>query len=302
MIADALGRSVSTISDELHRNRVNGSYDAKKAQRKARVRRRASKYQGMRIVQNKRLRAFVERLLYDDQSPEAIAGRLHRRQRSLQSVSKDSIYRYIKSPYGRRIEYHRSTLRQRRRRTMPRTTPWHDRTFIDQRPAYIQKRLHVGDAEGDFIVSGRSGKGILFVVVDRKLRVSFLEQIIRPSCAAVSRACQRIRRAYPEWKSMTTDNDILFQHHRILAQEIGIRIYFCRPYHAWEKGSVENVNKYIRRYIPKGADISRYSPRFIGKLEARINRRIMKVLQYRTPQEALDIYRKRKKRRCAVKR
>lgn len=299
-IARALHRAVSSISDELQRNKVRGKYDAKKARHKARVRRQNAKYQGMKIVENDKLQDFVEELLYDDQSPAAIAGRL-KRLRLRPTVSRDSIYRYVKSVYGRKIEYHRSKLKRKRKRWKPRTKPWHDRVFIDKRPISINVRRYVGDAEGDFIVSGKSGRGILLVVVDRKLRAVFLEQIVKPSLSAVTEACTRIKRRYGEWMSMTADNDLLFQHHKELERKIGIRIYFCHPYHAWEKGTVENTNKYIRRYIPKSSDISRYTKNFVGKLEVKSNRRIMEVLNHRTPQEVLDTHRKRKKRASAVR-
>lgn len=101
---------------------------------------------------------------------------------------------------------------------------------------------------------------------------------------------------------MTTDNDILFRHHRELERMLGIRIYFCHPYRSWEKGSVENANKYVRRHIPKGSDISRYTKKFIRNLEHRLNGRIMAVLRYRTPSECLVRHRKRKKRRSAKER
>lgn len=95
---------------------------------------------------------------------------------------------------------------------------------------------------------------------------------------------------------MTTDNDILFQHHKTLEKKLQIKIYFCFPGHMWEKPSVENTNGYIRRYIPKSSDISRYSKQFIKKIEEKMNRRYMKILKYHTPQELLDSHRKRKKR------
>lgn len=287
---------MSTISDEIRRNRVRRSYDSRKAHHKAYVRRQEAKYQGMNIVERRELRDFVENLLYKDQSPRAISGRLKHRQRILPYISKNSIYRYIKSPYGRKIEYHRNKIKRRGKRAAPRTKPWQDRTFIDWRPAYIDARMRVGDVEGDFIVSGRSGKGRVLVIVDRKLRTSFLELIIIPSLHEVTKACLRIKARYPEWKSMTTDNDILFQHHKEMERTLDIRIYFCHPYHSWEKGSVENVNKYIRRYIPKRSDISQYTKRCIRGVENRLNQRIMAVLSYRTPHECLEQYRKRKKR------
>jgi len=291
-----LGRSHSSILDEFERNSVGGRYDPRKADHKAYARKKYARYQGMRIAGNGALQKKVEALLYDDQSPAAIAGWLKKRQCRLPPASRDTVYSYIKSPYGRKIEAHRLRKRRRKGRKRAKVGRLKDRMFINQRPAYINKRTRIGDAEGDFIVSGKSGKGVLLVIVDRKARTSFLERIVQPSCAAVTEACKRIKQRYPEWRSMTTDNDLLFQHHNALAAILGIRIYFCHPYHSWEKGSVENVNKHIRKTIPKGSDISRHANSFIRKLEAKLNRRIMECLAYRTPREVLQRYRKRKKR------
>lgn len=283
----------------MKRNKVNGQYDPTKAQHKAYVRRKYAKYEGMKIAQHADLRAFVERDLFADQSPQGIAERFKKHVHSLPPVSKNTIYRYIASPYGRKVEHYRQTRRNGKRRGKPRTKPWADRMFIDKRPKHINARWRVGDSEGDFIVSGKSGRGILLVVPDRKLRATFLEQILKPSQAAVTRACVRIKKRYPEWKSMTVDNDVLFRHHKKLEKILGIRIYFCFPGHAWEKGTVENTNKWIRRYIPKSSDISRCSTRFIRSVEEKLNRRYMAVLNHRTPEEMLTDYRKRKKRRSA---
>lgn len=298
-IAAALDRSVSTISDELSLNKVRGRYDPKKATHKAYVRRKYAKHQGMKIAGHKELRQFVEKELLSDQSPAAIAGRIKKKVRSLPRVSKNTIYRYIKSPYGRKIEYYRLKRRGKSRRRLPYTKPWKDRTFIDQRPKHINARSRVGNAEVDFIVSGKAGHGIILVVVDRKLRVSFLEQILHPTQQAVTEALQHIKQRYSEWRSMTTDNDILLQHHKKLEVVLGIRIYFCHPYHSWEKGTVENTNKHIRRDILKRSDISCYSKKFIQKVEDKLNNRYMAVLDHATPAELLEAYRKRKKRRSA---
>ena len=177
----------------------------------------------MKIAGNKELRAFVENLLLDDQSPEAIAGRIKQHEQYLPSASKNTLYRYIASPYGRKIEYYRNKLRRKRRRKKPATKPWEDRVFIDQRPEYINKRMRVGDAEADFIVSGKSGKGIVLVVVGRRYRNTHLEQIINANLPAVARACQRIKRRFPEWLSMTTENDLLFQHYKVLRRNLASR-------------------------------------------------------------------------------
>ena len=296
-IAGLMGRSPNTISDEIARNTVKGVYDPRKAHHKAYVRRQDAKYQAMKIVEHPDLRIFVEKYLYDDQSPENIAGRIRMHEKRILPIGKDSIYRYIASPYGRRVEYHRSRKKARRKHRRARTQKLTDRVFIEQRPVSINKRMRVGNAEADFIVSGDDGVGILLTVIDRKIRAAFLEQILTVTIAAVHQAFIRIKQRYPELKTFTTDNDILFRHHRELARLLGVTIYFCHPYHSWEKGSIENVNGVIRRIIPKGSDISRYSKKFIRSIEDKLNRRIMKCLNYQTPAEALTIARKQKKLR-----
>ena len=294
-IARAIDRSVSTVSDEIKRNTVRGSYDPNKAEHKAYVRRQQSKYQGMHIVSNKETKKFVDGLLLDDVSPEAIAGRIASQEKEIIGISKDSIYRYIRSVYGRKIEVYRARKKQRRRKRIVIHPSIADRVFIDKRPKYINARQRVGDCEGDFVVSGRGGSGILLVVVDRRLRIAFLELILLVSIASVHTAFIRIKQRFPEMKSLTLDNDILFRKHRELATLLGVDIYFCHPYHSWEKGTVENTNKYIRRDIPKGTNLSKLTPSFIASLEQKLNRRPMKCLGYNTPRERLDAYRHKKK-------
>lgn len=100
-----LGRGKSTISDEIRLNSVNGVYDSDKAHLKAGVRRKASKYQGKRIVANPDLKEFIDNALLQRQSPEGIAGRLKEGlEPGLPYVSRDTIETYIKSVHGRRIE------------------------------------------------------------------------------------------------------------------------------------------------------------------------------------------------------
>lgn len=273
-------------------------YDPAKAQHKAYVRRQEAKYQGMKIVTHGELRTYVDSNLYADQSPEAIAGRIRAHEKQLPSASKDSIRRYIASVYGRKVEWHRSLQRKKRRWRKKRIklTQLKDRTFIDQRPKYIQRRSRVGDAEADFIVSGNGGTGIILTFACRKIRVSFLEQILEVTIPNVHVAFQRIQERFPELHSITIDNDVLLRKHKELEALLGVKIYFCHPYHSWEKGTIENTNKYIRKDIPKGSDISKYSKQFIRKAERKLNNRYMKVLNYKTPQEMLQEHRKRKKR------
>lgn len=249
----------------------------------------------MKIVRHSALRDFVESELLKGQSPKNLSGRIKHHETKLPFVSKDSLYRFIKSPYGRKIEAVRTRPKRKGRGKV--IEKLSHRKFIEDRPKRVENRTSVGDAEADFVVSGKGGKSILLVVVDRKYRTVFLELIVSVSIEAVHQAFLRIQKRYGEMRTVTTDNDILFQKHEELAHLLRVRIYFCHPYHSWEKGSVENVNKYIRKDIPKGSDLSRYSKRFIQRLEQKLNGRFMECLQYETPEEALTRYRNKKKQR-----
>lgn len=293
-VAAALRRSVSTISDEVRKNSVKGTYDSGKAHLKAYVRRYRASFRGKKIAGNPALKRFVEQNLLDGQSPEAIAGRICYHEKQLPRVSKDTVYRFLRSPYGKVIGI--LIQRKKRPRRRRKVTQLTNRTFIDKRPTIIEKRLRVGDVEADFIVSGRDGKGVLLVVVDRKLRVVFLELIRRPTVDAVHAAFQRVRQRFPEMKTASIDNDLLFQMHQTLEKLLNIKIYFCHPYHSWEKGSVENANKIIRKFIPKGSDLSRYDRDEIQAIEDFLNDRFMKCLKYATPKEAFEKHRQRKRK------
>ncbi|MBU0999198.1 IS30 family transposase [Patescibacteria group bacterium] len=296
-IARTLKRSVSTISEEIRLNSLKNRYDPIKAHHKAYVRRKYSKYQPMKIIKNNDLRKLIDSMLYDDQSPPNIAGRIARHEKNLPLISKDSIYRYIKSVYGRKIEAYLQKKKARRRRRRTKDQKLKDRTFINKRPQFINKRQRIGHAEADFIVSGKASKGILLVVADRKIRATFLEKITKITINNVHKSFVKIKQRFPEMKTITMDNDILFQKHKDLEKIINVKIYFCHPYHSWEKGTVENINKYIRRDIPKASNISQCFRHFIEKIEKKLNRRSLKCLDYLTPKECLDRKRNKQKKR-----
>ena len=289
-------RSPNTIAEEIRRNKVKGRYLPLKAQHKAYVRRKYAKHQGKKIVDHPDLEQEIVSRLKDGQRPGNIAHRITKRERHLPAISKDAIYRWLASPYGAPTTTWLLVHRKKKRRChRGRPRKLEGRNFIEKRPKIADARGRVGDVEFDFILSGKSGRGILLTVVDRKLRKTFIEKILPVTIPNVERAFLRIKKRYPELRTATTDNDLLLQHHKRLARLLGVKIYFCHPYHSWEKGSIEHVNGVIREDIPKGSDISRYSKRFIQKLEAKINRRPMECLRSFTPDEMLAQHRKRKR-------
>lgn len=266
------------------------------------MKRRYSRVVGKKIALDIELRTFVETHLLDDQSPEEIAKRLKRVEKHLAYVSASAIRRYIKSPYGRRIESHRAKVFKRKRRAPVSKKRLKDKRMIDKRPSKINQRWGLGHMEGDFIVSGRSGQGLVLALRDRKVRKNLLERILPVSVKNVERALLCMKKRYPEMQTITFDNDILFLEHQRLEKKLGVRIYFCHPHAPWEKPSIENLNKILRRYIPKSSDISKYSKARLKKLEAKLNRHFMDVLDSLTPDEAYAREKQKRTQRSAKNR
>lgn len=298
-IARTLKRPKSGIWYELQKARKDRSYDAKVAEHTTYVRRRYNRAVGKKIALNNGLRKFVEEHLLDDQSPEEISKRLKRIEKHLSYVSGSAIRRYIKSVYGRRIESHRAKVFKKRRHNRGAKPHIADKRLITERPSKINKRWGLGHTEGDFIVSGTSGTGILLALRDRKVRKNLLEKILPVSVRNVERALVRMKKRYSEMQTITFDNDILFLEHKRLEKKLGVRVYFCHIHSPWEKPSIENLNKDLRKYIRKGSDISKYSRYRIKKLEAKMNRRFMDVLGSFTPDEAYARERRKRARRGA---
>ena len=297
-IASRIGVTQQAISYELkQKTRRKRLYNSSYAEHKTYVRKHDKRTRGNTIAEHLELRKVVEEYLLDDQSPEHVSQRILKYHKNLPYISGVTIRTYIKSPYGRRIEACRNKIHHKRRGKRKPSKEILDKRMIDKRPLYIRDRKRIGDCEGDFIVSGHDGEGYLLVVGDRKSRAPFLEKIFPVSIKCVENAIGRVQKRFPELRTMTFDNDLLFIHHKRLEKKFHIKIYFCHKHSPWEKGFVENRNKIIRQYIPKGSDISRYTKNYIQKLEEKLQRQIMKCLDYKLPKEILERHRKRK-RKC----
>jgi len=286
-VAKALERSPNTISLEITKNRVKGKYDPRKAQHKAYVKRKYSKYQGMKVAGDSKLREYVEEKLKEDWSPEQIAGRIKNIEITIPYASRGAVYKFIYSVYGRRLERY---LRYRGKKRKPRRLKvgqLKNRSFIEKRPEITNKRERFGDWEGDFIESGKRGKESVLVLVERKARYGMFEKITSKSPGLVNQKLRQMAAGITEVKSLTLDNDICFRKHERLSEILATPIYFCHPYHAWEKGGVENLNKLIRQYLPKGCNLSRYSEKTIRSVQNTLNNRPRKCLNYKTPLEIM---------------
>ena len=295
-IAKLIGKGRNAISYEVNTNSVRGEYDWKKADAKARLRRRQSKYQGMKVVDRPGLRNFVVQKLKEDWSPEEIAGRIKKVERYLPYISAKGIYKFVSSVYGRRVEqFLRYKNKKRRGGSATKVSQLKDRIFIDKRPKSVAKRRFFGDWEGDFIVSGKSGRGVLLVLVERKSRYVIVKRLLTQTSDEVNAIIVAILGGIVLFNSLTLDNDIVFRKHKALSALLGRPVYFTHPYHSWEKGTVENMNKWIRQYVKKGSDISQYSEEYIQFVEDRLNGRPRECLRFKTPKEVFEKETKLKK-------
>lgn len=275
-IAAMLGRSPNTISRELREKKVKGRYVIKKAQHKTYVRRYLSKRDCMKVAMDAEVSRFVKEKLVEGWSPERIAGFLKLEGKH---VSTKAIYKYV---YSRCLEQHLFWRKHhvrggpKRRHTK---TPADGRRYIEKRPALGGS----GHFEGDFIVSTHNTVSLL-VVVDRFTRRTRVKKIPNRKHATVSCAFGDILRGV-RVKTLTLDNDISFNHWRVLQKLLHTKIYFCHPYHSWEKGLVENTNRWIRTMVEKRRDIATVTDGELRLIERMQNEVPRQCLGYRTAVE-----------------
>ena len=86
-------------------------------------------------------------------------------------------------------------------------------------------------------------------------------------------------------KTITTDNGSEFAEHEWITRRLNVPVYFTDSYCSWQKGAVENENKLIRQYIPKGTDISMVTEGKIKKTQHKLNARPREKLNFYTPKE-----------------
>lgn len=288
-IAAKLGRVVSSVSDEIKRNSVKGKYSAEKAEHKAYVKRKYSKTDCMKVALDRDLQKFVKGGMKEDQSPEGISGRLKYVEKGIQYASTKAIYKFVRSPNGRHLEKLLYSNAVHKKSGPKRDTPVSidGRIMIDKRPKRVDSRREFGHFEGDFIESGKDGKGSLLVLVERKTRYPFLRYLENRTTEHVNRLIEETLKNIPI-ESLTLDNDISFQKHRELSELIEAEIFFCHPQSPQEKPTVENRNKAIRRYVKKRTDLSQVPKETFSFVEERLRNKYMKCLNYKTPKEAFE--------------
>lgn len=289
-IAKALDRSVSTISEEVKMGGGRKKYRADRAQAKAERTRKNSKIQCMKVALDPALKTYVLKKLKKKWSPQLVSGRLKKIDTHTPYASTKAIYKFVYSVHGRQVEkyLYSSSHRRRSPKRGLRKVKLDGRLMIDKRPTHVENRKEFGHFEGDFIESGKAGKGSILVLVERKTRYPFLRKTMDKKTKAVNKLVEKTIGKY-EPESLTLDNDLSFAKHKEMSALVDAPVYFCNPYHSWEKGTIENRNRAARIDIPKKTDISTVSNARIRAVEKHMRNRPMKCLGYKTPQEAWDI-------------
>ncbi len=287
-IAKALGRSPNTISYELknNSNKFTGKYDAIKAKRKARYKRLNAKYQGKKIEENDELKKIIITKLKEHNNPDEIAGYLKNNPQLGLYASKNSIYRWLYSQWGqlycellysKRYRPRKQNKNKIKRQIIP------NRVSINQRPSIVEDKIELGHYEFDSIVSPKrvNNSYSLAVIVERSTRLvkaSITANLKpKPYAKAITNLIKDL-----EVKTLTTDNGLENRNHQDIANKTKAQVYFTDTYSSWQKGAVENANKMIRRYFPKGTDFAKIKPAQLNKVINIINNKPRKILGYKS--------------------
>lgn len=276
-IADFLSRSVNTISREIKRNSVKGIYTAEKARQKSSAKRWRAKQQCLKVSMDSFLCIFVEEKLEKKWSPKMISGYLERELDIICSAK--AIYKFTESRGLEHLLFWGWNNHKGGRKRSHWKTIKDGRTYIDERP----KRNGVGHIEIDFIVS-RESKWVLLVAVDYVAKKTWVMKLPNRKRDTIRVALSRLFHGIV-LKSITTDNDIAFTCWRELEVLLGTHIYFTHPYHSWEKGLVENTNRWIRCFVPKRRDISTVTQEDLDQIHTFLNDRPRECIEFRTPSE-----------------
>lgn len=274
-IAELLERSPNTVSREIHKNSVKGRYTAEKADHKAYFKRWRSKRQCLKVAMDRFLSRFVEQKLREKWSPKQISGYLGETYGVV--CSDKAIYKFVDSRCMERYLFWSWNHKKSGRKRYRYDTPKDNRKYIEKRPVVCGP----GHFELDFVVS-RQSTWVLLVATDRYTRCSMVKRVRNRKRASVDRALSEMFCGHTV-ESITTDNDIAFNHWGVIERYLDTTIYFTHPYHSWEKGLVENTNRWVRCFVPKKRDIGTVTDEEMEQIHSFINDRPREVVGFRMP-------------------
>lgn len=295
-IAARLSRHRSTIYREIRRNRFEDSelsqlsgYYGMLAQKRAAERR----HRRRKLIRMTALREAVIDRLKAGWSPEQIAGRL-RFEGHRSTICHETIYAFVYSQDGQSQDLARHLPERRRRRKpryarRPRSLVFPLERTIQNRPDHVNDRSGFGDWEGDLMIFRKElGKANVASLVERKTRYAVLFRNNDRSSKHLMNRLITLLSPLPlsARRSITFDRGLEFNRWRDLRTGMGTEAWFCDPQAPWQKGSVENLNKRARRYLPRDAAVAALSDHAMAEISTQLNATPRRCLGYRTPAEA----------------
>ena len=298
-IAKRLNRSRSTISREVNKW-VQNKYDKYEAN--------LAHWYAKDDYLNKRnldkistyslLRFFVYKGLLSQWTPEQISGRIKELYPNdpIMSISHEAIYRHI---YTRpqaslnkkliKLLVRKKTRRRPSKKRRGTGSKIINQVSIDLRPKHIELRKEVGHWEGDLVI-GKGQKSAIGTIVERKSRYTLIIKLNSRKSDEIAKMfsikLNQLNNLFK--KTMTYDNGIEMAKHEKITQNTGMKIFFAHPYSSWERGTNENTNGLIRRYLPKGTDFNLIDEKLLMQIQLKLNNRPRKIIGYKTPQEIMD--------------
>jgi len=284
-----LGRSPSTVSREIKRGiSLDGTYFAESTQRLINKR----KLNNMRFRKGNIpiVHEYIKKKLKDKQSPKQIQN--HILEDTGYYLGKDAIYNHIYKTGTELTELltrkHKRKQKRKGKKVEKHLIP--NRVDIDLRPIEANCRLEFGHFEADTIVSCKGSKSALLVIVDILSRRTKIKKLERKLADLTSSSIIVALSEYniTHLHTITYDNGSEFVEHEKVNKILQMKSYFCKPFHSWEKGMVENINGLIRRWFPKGTNFDFVSDDEVQKVEDWINNREFEVLNWLTPNQAYE--------------
>ena len=278
-IANNLGRSKSTISREIRRNKGGRGYRPKQADQLARERSLFSR--NARRIEPGVLKAAFERIS-EQLSPEQIAAEL--------PISHEALYQHIyvnKADGGILWKNLRCQKKKRKRYAggTDRRGQIPGRRPIHERPADVETRRTVGHWEGDTVI-GAGHKQAIVTLVERRSGYARLMKVSHKTSKQVADAViKKLRSINARVKTITFDYGKEFAEHARIDEALGSTTYFADPFSSWQRGSNENFNGLLRQYIPKKRPLSTVTDEELKMIEERLNNRPRKRLGFKTPKQ-----------------
>ena len=282
-IARQINCDLSTVYREIKRNsNKRGYYVWKEAHELAMVRRERSV--ANHKVPDHILKRALRLLVDEDWSPRQISGYL---KKEGITISHERIYQSIRSDDSGELKKHcRHRMKYLHHIHRPRKTAGvtciPDRVPIQDRPAEADGK-RFGDWEMDLVV-GKGQRSAVLTVVERSTSMFMQTKLKSKRPDEVAQQVIRLLLPYKKYvRTITTDNGFEFRSHLRIARKLETTVYFTDPYSSWQKGAVENMNKLLRQYFPKGTDFNLVTQKELDQIQYKINRRPREKLNFSTP-------------------